>query len=242
MLNDINIKKLTLLSSIFVDNNSDLILMNQRIYWETRFQNEGSIWTFNPCRSAFLAREKFQGLGPHSLLIPGSGYGRNAACFSDAGYAVTGIEISERAIEIAKEHRVPMTCIHGSLLDMPDGGAEYDAIFCFNVLHLFRAAERTRVVGNFERLLKNKGYGFVVVLSDLEEGCGKGEELEANTYMNATGKVVHYFSDRDLREHFGRFQILETGIVEEPESRGGKNLHPCRYIFFRKQIKAERNR
>jgi SAM-dependent methyltransferase len=207
--------------------------MDQKEYWNKRFTDEGIIWTFCPCKSAIIARDKFTGLGINSILIPGAGYGRNAKLFVDSGFKVSGIEISERAIEIAKENNVDIKYYQGSILDMPFDSEKYDSIFCFNFLHLFLQDDRKVVIGKFQEQLKNNGYGFVVVMSDQEESYGKGEEIEPNTYEQKKGKPVHYFSDSDLQEHFKKFKIIETGIIEEPGSHGGEHLHICRYIMIK---------
>lgn len=39
-----------------------------------------------------------------NILIPGIGYGRNAQVFRENGMSVTGIEISQTAIDLAKKH------------------------------------------------------------------------------------------------------------------------------------------
>jgi cyclopropane fatty-acyl-phospholipid synthase-like methyltransferase len=209
------------------------IKMNQKEYWNKRFNDEGIIWTFNPCKSALIAKAKFIDLGIKSILIPGAGYGRNAKLFVDSGFTVTGIEISERAIEIARENGVTIQYFNGSILDMPFDSEKYDSIFCFNVFHLFLKEERKIVIEKFRNQLKENGYGFIVVMSELEESFGKGEEIEPNTYEPRKGKPVHYFTDSDLREHFKGFQIVESGIIEEPESHGGEHVHKCRYIMIK---------
>jgi SAM-dependent methyltransferase len=207
--------------------------MNQKEYWNKRFIDEGIIWTFNPCKSALIAKDKFIDLGINSILIPGAGYGRNAKLFVDSGFKVIGIEISERAIEIARENGVNIKYFNGSILDMPFDSEKYDSIFCFNILHLFLKEERKVVIRKFRNQLKENGYGFIVVMSELEESFGKGEEIEPNTYEPRKGKPVHYFTDSDLREHFKGFQIVEAGIIEEPESHGGEHVHKCRYIMIK---------
>ncbi|MGD0591843.1 MAG: class I SAM-dependent methyltransferase [Bacteroidota bacterium] len=207
--------------------------MDQKEYWNKRFHDEGIIWTLNPCKSALIAKDKFIDLGINSILIPGAGYGRNAKLFMDSGFTVTGIEISERAIEIAKENNVNIKYFNGSILDMPFDSEKYDSIFCFNVLHLFLKEERKVVIDKFRNQLKEHGYGFIVVMSELEESFGKGEEIEPNTNESRIGKPIHYFTDSDLREHFKEFQIIESGIIEEPESHGGAHVHKCRYIMIK---------
>lgn len=56
----------------------------------------------------------------NKVLIPGFGYGRNAAPFLYNGFDVTGIEISETATELAKKHLGNnLKVYHGSVCDMP---------------------------------------------------------------------------------------------------------------------------
>lgn len=187
-----------------------------------------------PCKSALMARDKFLDLNIHGVLIPGAGYGRNARLFADSGFEVTGIEISGRAIEIARENNINIKYYHGSILDMPFDTLIYDSIFCFNVLHLFPACERKKVIDRLNKQLRKGGYGFFVVMSEFEDSFGKGEELESNTFEPRKGKPVHYFTDSDLKDHFQGFHIIETGIIEEPETHGGEHIHKCRYIMFKK--------
>ena len=144
-----------------------------------------------------------------------------------------GIEISKRAIEIAREYNVNIRYFYGSILDMPFDSEKYDSIFCFNVLHLFLKEERKVVIDKFRNQLKEHGYGFIVVMSELEESFGKGKEIEPNTNESRIGKPIHYFTDSDLRGHFKEFQIIESGIIEEPESHGGEHVHNCRYIMIK---------
>jgi len=73
------------------------------------------------------------------LLILGIGYGRNSLPFLESGYNVSGIEISEAAIELLKKTDLSnkINIFNGSIIDMPFEDIKYDAIFSFNVFHLF---------------------------------------------------------------------------------------------------------
>ena len=71
-------------------------------YWESKFKNEGALWDFFPSDSSIRALDIFKTNKLKHILIPGFGYGRNARLFIENGFEVTGIEISESAIELAK--------------------------------------------------------------------------------------------------------------------------------------------
>ncbi|GAB2776942.1 hypothetical protein GCM10027275_19870 [Rhabdobacter roseus] len=89
-------------------------------FWESSFSEKQAMWGFEPARSAVLVRDFFVEQDVRQVLIPGIGYGRNAQPFLDSGMAVTGIEISQTAIEIArKQYGTALTIYHGSVTDMP---------------------------------------------------------------------------------------------------------------------------
>jgi hypothetical protein len=73
----------------------------QADYWETKFKEEGIAWKFEPSDSALIALDLFKANQLNKILIPGVGYGRNAKVFCDNGFNVTGIEISQTAIDLA---------------------------------------------------------------------------------------------------------------------------------------------
>jgi len=61
------------------------------------------MWGFEPAKSAVLAKDFFVEHKVKNILIPGIGYGCNAKVFMDNGMSVTGIEISQTAIDLAKK-------------------------------------------------------------------------------------------------------------------------------------------
>ena len=116
--------------------------MDKQEYWEGRYLGEGKIWGESPSKSAYAALQLFRTHRVKTVLVPGSGYGRNTKLFSNAGLVVTGIEISEVAFKMAGQFDPRTKFYQGSVLDMSFDTRRYDAIYCFNVLHLFRQPER----------------------------------------------------------------------------------------------------
>ena len=154
--------------------------------------------------------------------------------FSTTGMDVTGLEISETAYKIALQFDTRTKFYMGSVLDMSFDQTKYDAIYCFNVLHLFRQAERELFLQQCLGRLKPYGFAYFTVFSDDEDTLGQGNRIEPNTFESKPGRPVHYFTDEDLRGHFRDWQILETGTVRDPENHGGQaHTHSLRYIFCR---------
>ena len=203
-------------------------------YWDSRFLREGYIWSEKPSESAKYANRLFNKYDIIDLLILGIGYGRNSLPFLESGYNVSGIEISEAAIELLKKTDLSnkINIFNGSIIDMPFEDIKYDAIFSFNVFHLFNRKDRQTVIDKCKSQLKPNGLIFFTVISELESGYGDGIKIEENTFEKK-GKPVHFFTDEDLKKYFSKFEIIESDLIDEPEQHGkeGKHIHKCRYIL-----------
>lgn len=212
-------------------------------YWESRYISEGKIWGEIPSKTAEYAVILFQKFNIKKILVPGSGYGRNTNLFSKNGFDVVGIEISDTAINIAKVHD-PLTkflnisIFDNNIFDKLLKEVPFDAIYCYNTLHLFPKKERQKLLRICYDQLKENGFIFFVVMSECDFSYGKGRETEKNTYESKAGRPVHYFSEKDLVKHFKGFSIIEIGVFEEKESHGeqGPHIHHLRYIFAEKII------
>ena len=209
--------------------------MDKRAYWNQRFRKEGYVWGIASSPTAEYATSVFRKNGVKNILVPGSGYGRNTRIFSEAGFDVTGVEISDTACEMAREYD-PQTRTHnGSVLEMPPAPGEYDAIYCYNVLHLFRKKERKLCLQQCADRVKDNGLLYFTVFSDKEPSFGKGQEVEKNTFESRPDRPVHYFTKAELLDYFKDFEIIDSGITEDPENHGeGPHTHVLLYILARK--------
>ena len=210
--------------------------MDKKEYWDGRFTEEGKIWGDSPSKSAHDALRLFLANNIKSVLVPGSGYGRNTKLFSSSGLDVVGVEISKTAFNMASQFDPRSKFNNGTVLDMSFDNRKYDAIYCFNVLHLFRQPERELFLQQCVRKLKDKGLAYFTVFSNEEESFGQGNETESNTFESKPGRPVHYFTEEDLRQHFHQFEIIKIGTIKDPENHGGHaHIHILRYIFVRKK-------
>ncbi|MBN1160364.1 MAG: class I SAM-dependent methyltransferase [Dehalococcoidales bacterium] len=204
-------------------------------YWDTRFNAEDKIWGESPSHTAEYALHLFNQNKVKKLLVPGSGYGRNTILFSASGIKVAGVEISEKACKIARSFDPATRIFNDTVLDMSFLAHNYDAIYCFNVLHLFREYDRQLFIDQCIRRIKKQGLMFFTVFSEKEESFGKGKQVEKNTFESKPGRHVHYFDEDDLKAHFKKMEVLETGIMEDPEDHGsGPHTHLLHYIYVRK--------
>ena len=206
-------------------------------YWNERFLKEGRIWGDAPSSTAEYALKLFQNHKVKSVLVPGAGYGRNTKLFSTNGLRVVGIEISDLAIQSAYDFD-PLTTFHNrSVLEIDSLDETFDVVYCFNVLHLFREAERSLFIDKCSKILNENGLLFFVVFSEREDSFGKGKQVEVNTFKSKPGRPVHYFTEEDLLDHFQNHSLIETGTMEDKENHGeqGEHVHMLRYIVCSKQ-------
>lgn len=210
-------------------------------YWEKRYRSEGKIWGDNPSVTVNVALEYFIKKGVHKVLVPGSGYGRNAEALAKAGFNVSGIEISETAYRIAvnsnDEKNLGIDYTLGDVSQMPYESEQFEGVYCFNLLHLFKRKERTKFTDYMYLILKPDGIVIVTVFSEKEISFGKGKKIEHNTFESKKNRPVHYFTEKDLNEHFKKFSVLENTIIEEPENHGnGPHTHLLRLIVAQRAL------
>jgi predicted SAM-dependent methyltransferase len=199
-------------------------------YWESKFRVGGAIWSFEPSDSAMISVEEFKKKGLINILIPGIGYGRNARLFIDKGFIITGIEISESAINVARANNIDCIIHHGSVNDMPFDSKVYDAVFCYALIHLLNKHERKHFLNSCFNQIKTNGLMIFIVTSKKMDRFGKGRYLSKDRFEIEPGlKVFFYDSDSIVRE-FSPFGLVEFREIEEPV-KFMEGVDPLRLYF-----------
>ncbi len=209
-----------------------------KAYWNKRFSEGGKIWGVKPSKTAYYARDLFKNLDITSVIVPGSGYGRNTKLFSKYRFNVTGVEISDDAVKEALKFDPKTKFYRTSALEIDSINGKFDAVYCFNLLHLFREKERLQFIEKCNKILNDEGFAFFAVFSDKENSYGKGKEIEKNTFETKPGRPAHYFTREDLLNHFRNFDVIEIGEIDDKENHGdsGEHIHRLRYIFCSKMV------
>ena len=185
-------------------------------FWESAFHERQEMWGFEPSKSAILTKDFFVQESVKNILIPGIGYGRNAQIFTDNGIAVTGIEISKTAIEMAAKHYgTNMMIHHGSVTDMPFDDNKYDGIFCYALIHLLDSNERVKLVRDCYHQLSENGYMVFTVISKDAHTYGQGKFVSKDRYEMFGGVKMFFYDIESVRAEFGKAGLFEiTEIIE----------------------------
>jgi SAM-dependent methyltransferase len=185
-------------------------------FWESQFRDEGTMWGFEPADSAIETRDFFLGKNIRTILIPGSGYGRNVKIFLEAGFDVTGIEISAGAIDLAKRSGIDFPVHHGSVTKMPFDQSFYQGIFCYALVHLLNSHERKAFLKHCYDQLAPGGYMVFTVVSKKSYDYGTGRLLSADRYRIRNGLNVFFYDAGSVKKEFGPFGFFECREILEP--------------------------
>lgn len=185
-------------------------------FWEEAFKDKQEMWGLKPAKSAVLTKDFFVEHKVRNVLIPGIGYGRNAQIFTDNGMTVTGIEISQTAIDLAKKYfGKDLTIYRGSVTEMPFDNNLYDGIFCYGLIYLLDKDEREKLIQDcFNQLTENGFMVFTAITKDAET-YGRGTQISKDQFEMFGGVKIFFYDKETIEEDFGNAGLFEvTEVVE----------------------------
>jgi len=185
-------------------------------FWEKMFQKIGVFWQFDPADSAIFACDLFKKEGFRKILIPGVGYGRNAKLFVESGFDVTGIEISETAIRLARENGLEFPIYHGSVTQMSFDASVYDGIYCYALIHLLNQNERRQFLKDCYNQLRPGGIMVFVTVSKNYKMYGNGKLISKDRFRIDNGLSVFFYDSESIQKEFRPFGLTEFREIDEP--------------------------
>ncbi len=185
-------------------------------FWEVSFQKKQEMWGLEPVNSARLASELFERDGVKNVLIPGIGYGRNAAVFREKGMAVTGIEISKTAIEMANKHYGnDLTIYQGSVTDMPFDNRSYGGIFSHALIHLLDKPEREKFIRDCYSQLSDNGFMIFTAISKKAPTYRQGTFVGEDRYEQFGGVRIFFYDEQTISEEFGGHGLCQVEEISD---------------------------
>lgn len=168
--------------------------------------------------------EKFAKLLPNlgEVLDAGSGVGRPVSQFLvDKGFKVTGIDISSKMVDLARENVPKGTFLQKNILDLDFTDSSFDGIICVYTLWHIPRANHDAIIKNFQRMLKDNG--ILVLNTGVHESEGMsqffGEPMLWST--NDPRKTLTFVRNAG-------FEIVYEGVLK----LGGERQY---WIFARKK-------
>lgn len=185
-------------------------------FWESRFIEKQTMWGFEPTDSAIATKDFFLERNVKDILVPGIGYGRNAKVFIESGINVTGIEISQTAIDLARQNGIDISIFHGSVNDMPYDNNLYEGIFCHGLIHLLNKSEREKFIKDCYNQLKPGGYMIFTTVSKKAPMFGKGEQLDKDYFETKDGVKIFFYDAESITQEFETYGLVEFSEIDEP--------------------------
>lgn len=185
-------------------------------FWEEAFKDKKEMWGLEPAKSTVLTKDFFVEHKIKNVLIPGIGYGRNAQIFIDSGMNVTGIEISQTAIDLAQKHfGNELEIFHGSVTAMPFDNKLYDGIFCYGLIYLLDKDERAKLIRDcFTQLTKNGFMVFTAITKDAQT-YGQGTQIGKDRFEMFGGVKIFFYDREAIEEEFGNVGLFDVTEVKE---------------------------
>lgn len=189
---------------------------NNTEFWEANFVEKQEMWGMEPSKSTVWASDFFVQNGVKNILIPGIGYGRNAQLFVANGMEVTGIEISETAVKLARKHYGAQGVIHwGSVTDMPFDDRRYGGVYCYALIHLLDAAQRLKLIEDCYEQLEENGYMIFTAISKTSASYGQGKLVSSDRYEIFEGVQMYFYDRHSIEAEFGNYGLFDLVEIEE---------------------------
>ncbi|MDD3399033.1 MAG: class I SAM-dependent methyltransferase [Candidatus Methanomethylophilaceae archaeon] len=164
----------------------------QRRAWERLYRQESRAWRGVNRLDLPLSP------GIRALDI-GCGNGKSTAYLLESGCEVTGIDVSETAVQGCRE-RFPSAAFQvadATLLPFPDGS--YDLVLMVHVLEHLDSDSRTQAMQEAWRVLAEGGTIYLQAFNRQDLRYGKGEKgTEEHSFRRGNGIVYHYFDADEI--------------------------------------------
>lgn len=143
-------------------------------------------------------------LPPHAKILDvGCGPGRDAKVFTGMGFDITGIDFSEKMIELAEKIAPKAKFELMDFRELKFKNESFDAIWFNAALFKIKKSEADRVLGEMYRVLKRDGFMYISVKSGETEGFDivDGEEKFRSLYTEE--KIISVLKKN-------KFKVIKT--------------------------------
>lgn len=188
-------------------------------------KNKSSEWLKPSIESIYLS-ELWQSKGFKRFLDLGCGLGRHSVYFSQKGFEVNSVDLSEYAVnhlmDWAKEEQLDITAKVCDMLNLPFDDNTFDCIIAYNVVYHSDTEGFIKSLEEIKRVLKNNGELFITLLSKdtwSYKNADKYKRVDSNTILrdehDTERNVPHFYVDiDDIKKYFAAFDFVNMPIEQ----------------------------
>lgn len=198
--------------------------------YEDVYMKKGADWGINPTNlcKMIINLHLTEGMGLKTLIDIGCGSGGDSIEFAHNGYAVTGVDISDNALEnVAQWAKAEDLNVVTKQADMNDFHLDmrYDVVYSSSSLTFLKKEKRSDILQNYKRRTSTGGINAISVIVE-KPFLERQEHVSQDEYMFRSGELMEYYWDWD-------FIYLSENIV--PCIIGGSShLHAMNAMIARK--------
>jgi len=204
-----------------------------------KIYEEGAVWTESEPPKELVNLIEAGKIKPCKVLDLGCGEGFYAIYLASKGFEVTGIDIAENAIKLAKENAtkqdVKIKFMPMDVSDLDKINDKFDFVFEWAILHHIIPEQRQKYVENIKEILNKRGKYLSICFNNQNPDFGaKGKNLRIipeGAKMPA-GTKLYYSSFEEIKQLFEpHFNIIEAKLIK---FTAGKKDHIGNYFFMEK--------
>jgi len=183
-------------------------MVNQKKVWNTLYKEKRILWKKETSNLPKILKGK-------KVLELGVGNGKTLiSILKQKPKQVIAIDFSDEVVEFHLKKFPQVQIIQEDIKNLPFKDKEFDAIVCYFVLDSLLQWEIELAVAEIFRVLKKK---CKVLFCDFAAGDFRqdGKELETNTMLKKNGLICHFFTKKEVKKLFKKFNMLK---IEEKTS------------------------
>jgi SAM-dependent methyltransferase len=178
--------------------------MSDTQHWDNRYQTGDTPWDTGHPSSELIRVLREDKIIPGTALDLGCGTGSNSLYLAELGFTVTGLDLSPRAVELARAKpatsKTHVNFVTGDVLDPPaDLGGPFGLVFDRGCYHIVRSIDVNRFLQTLERVTEPGTVGLFLTGNAREKG-EKGPPVATEEELRAElGKLFQIVRLREFR-------------------------------------------
>jgi len=169
--------------------------------WDKDYRSRGRLWGGGV--------KNLPELPAGSIILElGCGSGKTLAALSARAGKIIALDTSSEALRLCRSCRLNADLVQGDACRLPFPSESFDAVFAFHITGHLLLEGRRMLASEAARVLKRQGRLHFREFGVEDTRAGKGEEVEQETLRRKNGIIVHYFTEAEAKDLFGRLEPI----------------------------------